>query len=43
MSLGMFKLFYYGVFVWGGVGMTFIGVVVIKEMIQTLKRKNGVQ
>ena len=34
MSFGAFSFFYLFVFAWGGVGMLFIAVVVIREMLQ---------
>lgn len=38
MSFGTFSFFYTFVFIWGAIGMLFIAVVVIKEMLQ-LNRK----
>lgn len=40
MTLGMFTFFYYFVFIWGGIGMLFIGVAAIREMILQFKRRN---
>lgn len=38
MSLGTYKFFWYFVFIWGGTGVVFISIAVIREMIIQLRR-----
>lgn len=38
MSFSTFSFFYYFVFIWGSIGVLFIAVVVIKEMLSLNKK-----
>ncbi|MCM3087547.1 hypothetical protein M3557_06420 [Bhargavaea ginsengi] len=43
MSYETFSFFYYFVFIWGGIGMLFIAVVLIKEMLQLGKKADDME
>ncbi|EMR06612.1 hypothetical protein C772_01507 [Bhargavaea cecembensis DSE10] len=43
MSLETFSFFYYFVFIWGGAGMLFIAVVLIREMLQMGKKADDME